>query len=120
MAPKPQKTVDAEAESEFDEQPTLEDGSPAMTQPTADEFAEQSTDVEPSTVESSPYAQADAPVAPTYATLRVNVKANLSLAGGPVLQVNQGEATVPDTEEVRSCIAAGYLDLVDGDTAAGD
>jgi outer membrane lipopolysaccharide assembly protein LptE/RlpB len=45
--------------------------------------------------------------------LVVDVAANLSLAGGQVLEVNQTGVTVPDTAEVRDCIAQGYLLLRD-------
>lgn len=103
-----------------DGQPTLEDGSPAAAQPAPAPIAEPTpapetfiavADDAPPATPTSHEPVADEPAA---GTLRVDVKANLSLAGGQVLQVDQGEATVPDTEEVRSCIAAGYLALADG------
>lgn len=46
-------------------------------------------------------------------SLVVDVRANLSLEGGLTLVADQGQVTVPDTPEVRACIAQGYLDLVE-------
>lgn len=73
-------------------------------------MTEKETPVTDTTTEPAPKAakaKADA------GGLIVNVNANLSLQHGQILVVGEEGVAVPDTAEVRGCIAAGLIEEVE-------
>lgn len=93
---------------------TPNDPTDDATQPDLDaDAARQAGRAEQAERDAAEQSAADRAAVPEEGALVVDVAANLSLAGGQILEVNQTGVTVPDTTEVRDCIAQGYLLLRD-------